>query len=512
MNVPCERTVQARPPKWRSPAAIVAFGYLLLLSGWLVTNPPGAAPDEQAQYLRAAGLSQGQFLGQPALLPRAPGETLVQWDFQEAMARSFELPARLAPPNLAGCYAFHPDTSAACIKQLPIEPAGRYVSYVSLYPPTLYLLPALFMTVAPNPTAALLLGRLGIALIAAALLGLMFRLSWTGAAASLIGPALALTPMVIFLCSNLTDSALEVAGAACFAAALWRLHREGDHVSRLSAAGLAAGGLFLGGTRPTGPLWVVFALVLFVLATGPPITRLVRNPARSRLAWAAGVVAGASIFSVAWSIAVRAQALAKPQDLGHSALLALQQLGQFGQQVVGVFGWLDTYLPAWSYYLWGGAIVGAIALALMVGNSRTRVTLTLSVVGVTAASVALAAVLLSSSGFSGQGRYFLPGVVAVPLLAGAMIAERSNPRSRWTAGLAVAVGIVIPLLQLLAWGENARRYAVGRAGPLTFFFHGAQWSPYGGWLLWATVVGVGSACIAFGMLSGVSRDFRGSWA
>jgi hypothetical protein len=487
---------------------MVAFGYLLLLAGWLVTNPPGAAPDEQAQYLRAAGLSQGQFFGRPATLPRAPGETLVQWHFQEAMASSFSLPARLAPPNLAGCYAFHPDTSAACMYQLPVEPAGSYISYVSLYPPTLYLLPALLITLAPNPTAALLLGRLGIALISMGLLGLMVRMSWTGRAASLIGPALALTPMVIFLCSNLTDSALEVAGAACFSAALWRLHREGEQVTRLTVAGLAAGGLFLGATRPTGPLWVAFALALFVIWTGAPVARLVRDPARSRLALPAGVVIAASLFSVAWSIAVRAQGLAKPQHLGHAALLALQQLGQFGQQVVGVFGWLDTYLPIWAYYLWAVAIVVAVAWAMIVGGTRTRITLAVSVVGVTAASVALAAVLFSSSGFSGQGRYFLPGVVAVPLLAGAVVAERGDLRGRWPLGLTAAVGIMVPVLQLVSWGENARRYAVGRSGPLTFFFHGAQWSPFGGWLLWAAVVAVGGACIALGMLSGVRRDLR----
>jgi hypothetical protein len=83
-----------------------------------------------------------------------------------------------------------------------------------------------------------------------------------------------------------------------------------------------------------------------------------------------------------------------------------------------------------------------------------------------------------------QGRYLLPIGVALPLLSGAVLADRA-PR-RLHALLRAAV-VVIPVaaiaVELLAWYINERRYAVGAGGPIAFFLH-AQWSPAGGWVMW----------------------------
>lgn len=485
------------------PVLMFGAGLSFLLVAWLASNPLGAAPDEQAQYVHAAALSQGEVFGSVVAIPRTPGETYVMWRFQEQITRAFELPRRLAPPPFAACFQFHPDTSAACTVGLRQPKAGRFASYVALYPPTLYALPALLIRVASNPFEALFLGRIGVVIATAPLLLLAVRLSWTGRVVSLLGPALAITPMVVFVAATLSDSSLEVTGGITFAAALLRMRRAPTGPSHLTSVGLAAGGFALVATRPTGPLWVGVDLAIFaVLVTWRDLASWWRDSPWG-IGAPAGIVIGGAAYNLLWTAAGHAGSLVHLGNLVPAVNLASAQAVAYTLEEVGVFGWLDTNMPGAVYWFWI-AVIGAVAiLAVARGTYREGIGVIVAAGLVAATTIGLAAVLIASSNFVGQGRYFLPVAVFIPLLACDVLG--ANTSDIWWPGLALTAfaGWAIAIVQALAWWENARRYAVGRGGPIGFLFHGALWSPGGGWLPWACLAALGCSamgaafCLAF---------------
>lgn len=493
------RNLGARPEVLLSGAAL-----LLLLCAWLFANPPGAAPDEETHYIKAAAISQGEWRGGPAQVPTTPQENHRMWLWNKSLTRNFYLPARLAPLDFAGCYAFYPDIPAGCIYRLPKPPAGEYQSYAAIYQPTAYLLPSLLIRFAPNSTVGLMLGRVATVLVTGTLLLLALAAIWDGAALSLIGLAAAVSPMAIFLTAALSNSATEVAGGIGFFAALLRLVRDRAGSNRAALAALALGGIALGASRPTGPPWVGIDVVVAALLLGPAgireVWRTTSNLGRSAYA----VVIVAVLFDLGWTKVVGGE-LRAPfhlilDDLGP----AFQQFPAIIQQQIGVFGWLDTPMSGLNYVLWGAVALALILGALLAGSWRERAALILLMVLYVGAVTAISADLLAASDFTSQGRYYLPVAVAIPLLAGWIL-------SRHRIGLPVALvaALVIAGVQFTAWWENARRYAVGAKGPRLFLLHTVSWSPPAGWWLWAVVALAGAACLFLAIvMAGVAESAR----
>ena len=86
------------------------------------------------------------------------------------------------------------------------------------------------------------------------------------------------------------------------------------------------------------------------------------------------------------------------------------------------------------------------------------------------------------TGFGAQGRHVLPVLVLVPLSAGEILRRRPQGLG-W---LLPAVGVLWAAGQAVAWLANARRAAVGTDGSW-WFFGAAEWSPPGGWWVWAVL-------------------------
>ncbi len=473
---------------------LLGMALLLFLAAWLFSNPAGAAPDEEAHYIKAAGLSQGQVLG-PQIPPvRTPGESQVTWLWFRNVSRSYHLPSRLAPPNFAGCYAFRPDVPAGCTRSLGSEPAGLYSSYTAVYPPTAYLLPALFIRFASNAFAGLLLGRVAMAIVTSALLLLAVASAWRGSSLSLLGLALAVTPMTLFLSAVLSDSAAEVAGGVCFLAALLRVLYDRGKPSLVVQIALAMGGAALAASRPVGPLWVVCDVIVAATMIGPAELYQVAVRSSSGVRAAAVIVVAAMIFAVGWTVAIRAVPATSPRSVLFMLAPALGELPAMLQQAVGVFGWLDTPLPSVAYVVWA-VLTGTLVLAaLIVGTWRQRIALVVGALLYLVTSTGLTAALMTSSGLGAQGRYYLPVAIAAPMLA----AEVALTRRVWTilerfllaCGAAVLAGV-----QLSAWWQDARRYAVGANSWRLFVFHHVSWSPSLGWWPWIGMAAAGSLCI-----------------
>src|SRR5271167_4033623 len=200
----------------RHPTRLLVLGcYAALAVVWAMTNPPFAAPDEAAHYLRAVGVSDGSLLGTPARL-NGPGSDEKPLHFEEPepteqqlawvdqATRSVAVPPGLSPEGFA-CELYQPSVSAACTLAAPENHATvREITPVGTYQPFPYLAPATLLRLDHHPGGSLRLARLATVAMWLALLAVAIYALWdeTLGAASLTGLLVAMTPMVVFVGSN----------------------------------------------------------------------------------------------------------------------------------------------------------------------------------------------------------------------------------------------------------------------------------------------------------------------
>jgi hypothetical protein len=470
---------------------LVVIAYLLMGTTWVVTNPPGAAPDEYAHYLKALAAGHGQLHLDRRVPPRPDVASLdVEERWQLKTSRLVHVPFGLHPGRLL-CSAFHPEISAGCLH--PDRPGGPFDSatIVGTYQPFTYVVPGLLMRLAHDPENATRFGRAGFWLVSAALLALAVFLLWSpgDAGFSLLGVLVATTPMVLFMVSTLSANGLEISAGICFLAALLRLARGGDD-RRWVWAAAGASGTLLALSRVTGVLWLGLASLAVAALVGvrPAAARL--RDGGTRAVGAIMAAATAAVASLAWELAVQPHPRRSLGAAVRDVPGEVRELPEIFQQVIGVFGWLDTRMARPLYLAWGLLLVALIVLALLVGTRRQRVVLSALAGGSVAVTVGLA-VLNRPTGFGAQGRYVLAFVSVVPLAAGEILfGNRHRLRSAHARLLPLAFAGPVAAVQLLALYTNARRYAVGVPGPLVFVGR-EEWSPPLGWVPWLVV-----ACLA----------------
>ena len=488
----------------RVPVIVVA-AFLLLGTAWLVGNPPGAAPDEYAHYLKALAAGRGELYLTRKPTPPPDAESLpstARWHLRTS--RLVRVPAGLDPSPLL-CSAFRPDVSAGCLDQpRPLGPTDA-ATIAGPYQPLTYVLPGVLMRLGSDPESATRFGRLGFWLVSATLLGLAVFLRWspTDGGWSLVGLFVATTPMVVFMVSVLSASGLEIAAGLCFAAALLRLAR-GDGHRRWVWTAVGGSGVALALARVTGVVW----LGLTVLAVGGligarPATAAVRRGGRRALV-AAVAIGTAVVTSVAWEVVVQP----RPQRSVDAAVRGLSrelaELPDIFEQAIGVFGWLDTPIPRVAFWAWTTLLLALVVLALVVGTARQRLVVGGLVVGSVVVTVALAT-LNRPTGFGVQARYVLPFVTIVPLVAGEVLCTNRGRLPELPARLLVPLfGATTAAVHVVAWYANGRRYAVGSRGP-RWFLGRADWEPPLGWSAWLAVTIVAAAAITAAGVLVVSR-------
>ena len=196
---------------------------------------------------------------------------------------------------------------------------------------------------------------------------------------ALFGLILAITPTTLFFFGSVNPSALEIAaGIALWAAGGMLVLEAPSRIDRrlVALTGVSATLLML--SRSLSPLWVsLIAVTLAVFAPAGALRRLAHDPA-CRI-WGA-VVAVATVAQAAWIVTF--DALGKQGGQGvHGSSSELLRVG-FGkstvnyEQMIGVFGWLDTPAPFLTFLLWTILLGGLTGLALVVGRpapvSRTH--------------------------------------------------------------------------------------------------------------------------------------------
>lgn len=484
------------------PPVLLVCSWALIAIAWVFANPPFAAPDEGAHYVRAVGVGSGGLIGE-ATTARQPGLTERQVDWLTKTTRIVSVPARLIPPD-AGCYILDPSRSAACEDAQAVATTTtetRAPTYVGTYPPLPYLLPAVGVRLGTRAEPALRWGRLASLLPCLALLATAVALLWDprAGAVSLLGPAAAVTPMVLFCAASLTGSGLEIAAGVAFVSSLLRLRRDALKSSgRLSPTAVwtaaAVSGTLLALSRPASPVWVALAFAFWVALLGPGVAwRVVRE---RRAAWVAAVAILAGLALSLWQRRYEAGATFSIAN-GRAAFRdGMDQFARAAHELVFAPSYLEFALPSWGSLLWLALTVALVASALVAASAlRDRVVLVAAAIAVPLIPIALFVVTVRFTGYGIQGRYALPIVVALPLLAGELVSEnRERVGAAALRALVVAVPLAAAVVQLLALWRNAQRSAFGLHGSL-LSWGTPEWTPPIGWALWLVISAAGCALL-----------------
>ncbi|HEX2273753.1 MAG TPA: DUF2142 domain-containing protein, partial [Acidimicrobiales bacterium] len=475
---------------------------------------------EPAHYRKAVGFGHLDVLGEPAGYVRAPANTPSMLAWLNRTSRAVTV-----PPDLHGCHAFRVPLGGRCprlppsVVDRPLS-ADQEVTYVGTYPPFVYAVPSVPMRVAEAVGArtevVLIVGRGAVAVLCLALVvAAGFLLAGDGRGlATLVGLALALSPMVLFLMAELAASGPEVAACLCLLAAALSLTRgpDGDDGGRTARVtppavawvALAAGAVVLTTSRSVGPVWLVVLLGVVVLLRGRRLVVTVARAHRRATKVTAVLAAGGAAATVAWRVVVEPKPPLRASTVVSGIWPGLRQVPDVLAHGVGSFGWFDVDLPWPLYAVWAVLVVGLVLLALLVGSTRERRVLAgLLALEVVGAVVFYAAVIRPTSvDFKMQGRYVLPLLVTLPLVAGEIVGGRPERvravlRSGTSRVFAVAMAVAAAV-HGLAWAANARYYqrsaVFGREYP-------ARWEPWGGWPLWGVVAGCAVVLAWLGVLS-----------
>lgn len=449
---------------------------------WALATPLFAAPDEPAHVVRAASIARGTVLGhvvQRSNVAQRGGFQPI--DLQGAYR--VRLPEIYRSAYSAGCFAFKPNRTANCASFRGSVHTVDVLTTAGALPPAYYAVVGLLTSPLPDGAATIYGMRAVGALIAAALLASAVASIERTARPSLAaaGIALAVTPMVLFLDGVVNPGGVEISAAIAVWATGAVLAREApDRIDRRLVARLAVSAGVLALARPLGPFWLVLI--------GATLVAIVARGGWTHV-WRSGVVrAGAAavavcgIAQVAWDATVGTFNTTTTNTVGVHLGWIDATRGAIGltftrfDQMVGVFGWLDTSSPGLTIFVWIAGLGTMLTLATVAGNGRLAAAAFVTAVLTVLVPVVLEAPNVRAAGFFWQGRYTLPLAVGVPVVAG--IAAATSPLTAMlrTSRLLVLLGVALVLGQVVAFLQALRRYMVGAHGRLLFWLH-SSWAP-----------------------------------
>ncbi|MEV4631131.1 DUF2142 domain-containing protein [Micromonospora sp. NPDC049523] len=475
MTTPMAAPVRPHPSTRHSTGLLLRVmlpfaGFFLLFAAWAVATPYDGTPDEMRHIQHAYGVASGDIAPAPAKEGKFPGAY-------------HEVPKSLIRSN---CFAHHPDQDASCVR----GPGGddtlvRVLTPAGRYNPAYYLTVGWPLVLSPN-MAGVLLARL----VSAALVAALF--AWATSVALTLrhrlafgGILVAVTPITAHLAGAVNPNAIEIAAGAAMVVGLIAVLLEPDGAGRRRSAWwlTGVGGAVLLTVRSGGPAW--FAVIAAVLLVGLSLPAY-RALLRSRRFWIlSGALAATGIASVGWTLWKKTAEIT-PNGVGsrHLSLVGAMKIEIFDrwnsyiQELVGVLGWLDTPLPMLINLAWYFSVGTLVLLALALGGNAARWRVAgLGALGMLVPSV-IEAINVNEYAFIGQGRYFLPLLVGVPILAAYTVAESGlvDPLRKL---IRLFVVLLVPA-HLGALAYTMVRFQKGlppRRGVISFNVLGGEWHP-----------------------------------
>lgn len=442
------------------------IGFCLLHAGWAFATPYNGPPDELQHVRRAAGIMRGEIVAE--------------------QNRFHTIPKSL---DREPCFPMKTDVPASCGR----EPGGdetpeRVYAGEARFNPVYYIMTGWPLGPWPNWHGIMLARLLNGAAMAALLASAVVTAHrWTRHRALLAGLIVATTPMIAHLGGAINPNGIEItAGAALFTALIALLHEHHEHINRATVALAGISASILVTPRFSGLMWLI--VILGVTLLPAPRTRL-RTLIRSRTvhAWSAVVIVS-TLASAAWTLLLHTAEVGQG-DLGltmkqilRSAVLDIWP--NVVTQMVGVMGWLDTPLPRLVYVVWfmaaGLLLLGGLAL----GNHTDRWRLLALTTGTFAPLLLAEIILVNRIGWFNQGRYFLPGAVALPLLGAHILAHRGLTAPHIQSITRLLATLLTPLhLACLAYTMTRWQSGLTTLNPLK-----GTWTPPYGTILPLTTI------------------------
>ncbi len=458
---------------------VIAF---LNMAAWSIATPLFASPDEPAQVARAVALVHGDLIGTTV---KNAGTAIT--DITVPAVYSYRSGAAYG-----SCFVFQPRVPASCARPITHSTAEvASTTYVGRYPPLYYAIVGLPSLITSSSTGIYLI-RLVSALLNAAFLALaaLSVVAWSRSRVLLIGLLIATTPMTFFLGGVVNPSGFEITSATCLWCSGMVLALErADNVPPGLVAVVTASAAALLLSRSLSPLWVVLIVAFLALLCGwRGVRALARVPS---VRWSLAVLVPCGVVALGWIVVAHAfdelpVGLPVGHEVGwHLALSIFGNTGSWVQQMVGVFGWLDTTSPALTYLVWYVAVGMLILTAVSCTKPRYAGVLALLICTVLAVPVIISYGEAHHLGVIWQGRYIMPMAVGVPLMSAALIGGTGLLRPV-QGRLSTLLCVVIGIAEFAAFAEALRRYTTGVGGPLDYL-HGPWQPPLG-----ATAVTVGA--------------------
>jgi hypothetical protein len=291
-----------------------------------------------------------------------------------------------------------------------------------------------------------------------------------------------LTPVSVFVMSTVNPSGMTVAlSAVAVAGLIARLRWDDRRLSVWVAIGVGLLGLVL--VRRDGVAWVATILAVFV-----PVLRA--DPEWRRRAWErwrevmgprarTALVVLSSLFvvglvaAVVWVLPVLDRFLTTGEIGGNgSRWQGLGSIPLYLDQMIGTFGWVDTYIGPELYTL---AIVAAgvlVAVALAGGRWEWSRATALGLLALFVVPVAFGFVEFPYF----QGRYLL-AIWMTLMMVSAVAVSASDAGERLRIRLGGGLLAVWWLVHLVSFVQNLRRYAVGLTGAWGDAVSSPAWEP-----------------------------------
>jgi hypothetical protein len=446
----------------------VAFtGFFLTIGAWAVAAPYDATADEHDHIYRAVGVVSGDVMPEPTDAIRGSGAFV--W-VPSGLIRPF-------PPESAGgkptgaierpCWTFSVATSASCAEPPSADDTPVLVgSGAGRYNPLYYAAVGLPLKLWPG-WSGVLLARLLSAAFAAALLAAAIAVVLRHARHGLVLAAIVVgaTPMSLHFMGAINPNGLEIAaGIAFFSAAIPLFLKPVQERTQglLWLTGISA--ICLAMLRPTGLAY----LALGVAALAFPLRSANTGELlRSRLArrWIVAIALACGLAAV-WIVVMQSTDAGNIFTFGRRFGVgqALYTVGllpyQLMEQAIGAFNWLETRIPAPAYLVWEGMASTLLVAAFAIGRRIDRYRLIALFIGGVGFPLAMQLYYINSVGLITQGRYLLPMLVGLVLMAGYILSERGLPENMSRSLTRLAIAFLLPL-QLAGLAYNMVRWQRG---------------------------------------------------
>lgn len=499
------RSAVRRPEASSARASWLAFAVMAVLATlWSLASPVFSVPDENAHAAKAIAQVRGQVVGYTL-----PGVKHIIVDLPEGFDYD---------PNIL-CFATRPTQTADCGGAEFGAGVGTqtFNTWVGAYNPVYYYVVG-WPSLLTQGNAAVYAMRIASALFGALLFAWAFHAAIEGRRARWMPLALAfvVAPMNLYLIGSVNPNGAELAAGALLWVALLRLLEsfgdpdDHDRQPRPSRAALPRGRLWLmvtiaaivlANARALGPLWLTLIVGLCFVASGWEPTRRLFATGRSYI-WLC-IIAVGGLFSIIWTLSGGSlSSQAEPSDaplVGGTFLegfqLTLRMTPHYLQQAIGFFGWLDTPLPVWAYWLFVSGFAVLVLLAFAATRRRSVLTLAAVVVAAVLVPALVQGYSVGQTGMIWQGRYALFLYLGIVIVAGWLL-SRDSPRLSFLAARATWIcSSLLAAYGVVAFCHVLIRYVVGEGAPLGTLFTDPRWQPPLGWITLAALYALASVAV-----------------